>query len=130
MIEVHREIAGTVVAGVGGRLVKWTGDGILAVFPDPAVALSAARELDAKSQQMGIGVRIGMHTGRITIAHDDVAGLAVHIAARHGRGRWSPDRRLPDRPDLMLGSGYGCRDLGAHELKGVEGEWELYEVLG
>jgi class 3 adenylate cyclase/pimeloyl-ACP methyl ester carboxylesterase len=131
VIDVHREIADSVVAGVGGRVVKWTGDGILAIFPDPDVALVAARELDAQSQETGIAVRIGLHTGRVAVAHDDVAGLAVHIAARvmaaaHGH-QIVVSRTVRD---LMLGSGYGFRNLGAHELKGVEGAWELYEVVG
>jgi class 3 adenylate cyclase/pimeloyl-ACP methyl ester carboxylesterase len=131
VIDVLREIADSVVAGAGGRLIKWTGDGILAVFPDPAVALAAARELDAKSQETGIAVRIGLHTGRVTVAHEDVAGLAVHIAARvmaAADGHQIVVSRTVR--DLMLGSGYGFRDLGARELKGVEGTWELYEVLG
>jgi class 3 adenylate cyclase len=131
VIDVHREIADSVVAAAGGRLVKWTGDGILAVFPDPAVALAAARELEAKSRETGIAVRIGLHTGRVTVAHDDVAGLAVHIAARvmaaAGGHQIVVSRTVRD---LMLGSGYVFRDLGAHELKGVEGSWELYELLG
>jgi class 3 adenylate cyclase len=131
VVDVHREIADAVVSGAGGRVVKWTGDGILAVFPDPAVALSAARELDAKSQEMGIALRIGVHTGRVTVAHDDVTGLAVHIAARvmaaAGGQKIVVSRTVRD---LMLGSGHDFRDLGAHQLKGVEGTWELYELLG
>jgi class 3 adenylate cyclase len=131
VIDVHRDVADSVVAGAGGRLVKWTGDGILAVFPDPDVALAAARELDAKSQEMGIVLRIGLHTGRVTVAHDDVAGLAVHIAARvmavAGGHRIVVSRTVRD---LMLGSRYDFRSLGAHDLKGVEGPWELYELHG
>jgi hypothetical protein len=30
----------------------------------------------------------------------------------------------------MLGSRYDFRSLGAHDLKGVEGPWELYELHG
>jgi class 3 adenylate cyclase/pimeloyl-ACP methyl ester carboxylesterase len=131
VIDVHRDVADSVVAGAGGRLVKWTGDGILAVFPDPDVALAAARELDAKSQEMGIVLRIGLHTGRVTVAHDDVAGLAVHIAARvmavAGGHQIVVSRTVRD---LMLGSRYDFRSLGAHDLKGVEGPWELYELHG
>jgi class 3 adenylate cyclase len=131
VIDVHREISDSVASGAGGRVVKWTGDGILAVFPDPDAALAAARELDAKSQEMGITVRIGVHTGRVTFAHDDVAGLAVHIAARvmaaAGGHQIVVSRTVRD---LLLGSGHRFRDLGARELKGVEGTWELYELLG
>ncbi len=80
------------------------------MFPDPAVGLAAARELDAKSQEMGIAVRI-----------------AARVMAAAGGDQIVVSRTVRD---LMLGSGYRFRDLGARELKGVEGTWELYEVLG
>jgi class 3 adenylate cyclase len=71
-----------------------------------------------------------LHTGRITVAHDDVAGLAVHIAARvmavSGGHQIVVSRTVRD---LMLGSGDNFRALGARALKGVQGEWELYELL-
>src|SRR4029079_15376846 len=78
-----RTIAVEVVEAPRGRLVKSTGDGILAVFPDPAAALEGAVELRAKLDEIGVTVRVGLHSGRIEVADDnDVSGVAVHIAAR------------------------------------------------
>ena len=83
VIGVHQTIADDVVEAGRGRLVKSTGDGILAVFPDPASALDGAVELRAKLHEMGVTVRVGLHSGRIEVADDnDVSGVAVHIAAR------------------------------------------------
>jgi class 3 adenylate cyclase/pimeloyl-ACP methyl ester carboxylesterase len=128
LIEVHRAIAEDVVEGRRGRLVKSTGDGILAVFPDPASALAAAVELRAKLDEMGVRVRVGLHSGRIEVAADcDVSGVAVHIAARvmatADDGEIVVSRTVRD---LMLGADTKFRDLGPHGLKGVDGEWELY----
>ena len=41
----HDQLCRAVVAAHGGRLVKMTGDGMLAVFGDAAVAVGAALEL-------------------------------------------------------------------------------------
>ena len=128
VIDVHRTIADDAVEANRGRLVKSTGDGILAVFPDPASALEGAVELRVKLREMGITVRVGLHSGRIEVADDnDVSGLAVHVAARvmaaAGDGEIVVSRTVHD---LMLGSGFPFRDLGPRVLKGVDGVWELY----
>jgi class 3 adenylate cyclase len=94
------------------------------------VALAAARELDAKSQETGIAVRIGLHGSRHCRSRRR-RRVAVHIAARVMAAACGHQIVVSRTVrDLMLGSGYGFRDLGARELKGVEGAWELYEVLG
>ena len=130
VIGVHRTIADDVVEANRGRLVKSTGDGILAVFPDPASALEGAVELRVKLREMGITVRVGLHSGRIEVADDDdVSGVAVHIAARvmaaAGDGEIVVSRTVRD---LMLGADHAFRDLGPHGLKGVDGAWELYAL--
>jgi class 3 adenylate cyclase len=130
VIGVHRTIAEDVVEAHRGRLVKFTGDGILAVFPDPASALEGAVELRAKLCAMGVTIRLGLHSGRIEVADDrDVSGVAVHIAARvmaaAGDGEIVVSRTVRD---LMLGAGDAFRDLGPHGLKGVDGMWELYAL--
>jgi class 3 adenylate cyclase len=130
LIGVHRTIADDAVEGHRGRLVKSTGDGILAVFPDPASAIEGAAELRAKAQAMGITVRMGLHSGRIEVADDqDVSGVAVHIAARvmaaADDGEIVVSRTVRD---LMLGAGTTFEELGPHVLKGVDGEWELFAL--
>ena len=130
VIGVHRTIADEVVEAQRGRLVKSTGDGILAVFPDPASALEGAVELRAKLDEIGVTVRVGLHSGRIEVADDnDVSGVAVHIAARvmaaADDGEIVVSRTVRD---LMLGADTKFRDLGPHGLKGVDGEWDLYAL--
>ena len=110
VIGVHRAIADDVVEGSRGRLVKSTGDGILAVFPDPASALEGAVELREKLREMGITARVGLHSGHIDVADDnDVTGLAVHIELARVMAAADDGEILVQRTvhDLMLGSGTG-----------------------
>ncbi|HYF45533.1 MAG TPA: adenylate/guanylate cyclase domain-containing protein, partial [Acidimicrobiales bacterium] len=109
------------------RVVKSTGDGALATFDGPARALYCAHGLRAALSEIGLRTRIGLHTGEIEPADDDVRGLAVHIAARVA-ARAAADEILCSRTvaDLVLGSGIGFERRGIHQLKGVPGDWPLY----
>ncbi len=114
-----------------GRLVKTTGDGTLAVFDGPARAVECARSLSQAVVQLGFDIRAGLHTGEIETRGDDVAGVAVHIAARV-MGLGGPGDVLVSRTvtDLVVGSGIEFEDRGDYELKGVPGSWRLFAVMG
>jgi class 3 adenylate cyclase len=128
-LAVHLDVTADAVAAFGGAFVKSTGDGAIATFADPAAAVSAATRLQTRLHEMGITVRIGLHTGRVEIEPDDIHGLAVHIAARvlavAGDGEIVVSRTVRD---LLLGSPHRFADLGRQPLKGIEGEWELYRL--
>ena len=83
----------------------------------------------ARLHDMGVAVRVGLHTGRIEILPDDIHGLAVHIAARVMDAA-GDDEIVVSRTvrDLLLGSSHRFDDLGRHSLKGVDGAWELYRL--
>jgi len=77
------------VSGGGGRLVKRVGDGILAVFEQPADAVLAAAAMQDALEKPGtslhverIRVRVGISTGTAVIAEGDVFGDVVNVAAR------------------------------------------------
>src|SRR5438132_1061318 len=69
-------------AGFGGRLVKWSGDGVLATFDGPARAVRCALAIRASAHAVGLEVRVGIHTGECEVMDDDLAGIAVHLTAR------------------------------------------------
>ncbi|MDP1818873.1 MAG: adenylate/guanylate cyclase domain-containing protein [Acidimicrobiales bacterium] len=121
---LHREIP-----RFGGRLVKSTGDGVLATFGGPARAVAAAEALRAGIVELGLGVRIGIHTGECEIGADDIGGIAVHIAARV-MAQAKPGEVLVSGTvhDLVVGSQMQFTDRGVHELRGVPGEWRLFAV--
>jgi class 3 adenylate cyclase len=110
-----------------GREIKTTGDGFLAVFDGPARAIQCGSAIRDGARQMGIDVRVGVHTGEVELQAGDVRGVAVHIAARinafAGPGEVLVSRTVKD---LVVGSGIRFADRGAHALKGVPDEWQLF----
>ena len=113
----------------GGREVKTTGDGFLAVFDDPAQAVECALRLRATVQGLGLELKVGLHTGRCELSDGDVAGIAVHVAARvlqeAGAGEVLVSGTIRD---VLLGSEFKFEDRGRHHLKGIDGEWALFAV--
>lgn len=111
----------------GGRLIKTTGDGILATFDGPARSVRCARALIDGAQPLGIELRAGVHTGEVELRGNDIAGLGVNIASRI-EALAQPGEVLVSRtvPDLVAGSGLDFVDRGNHQLKGVPGQWQLF----
>jgi class 3 adenylate cyclase len=72
---------------------------------------------------------VGLHTGECELREDDVAGIAVHIAARvmdaAGPGEVLASSTVKD---LVIGSGLRFVDRGPHTLKGVDDQWRLYAL--
>ncbi|HJP65953.1 MAG TPA: adenylate/guanylate cyclase domain-containing protein [Actinomycetota bacterium] len=113
-----------------GREIKTTGDGFLATFDGPARAVSSAEEITQQVGTLGIDVRVGLHTGEVELLGDDVGGIGVHIAQRIMAAA-QPGGVLVSRTvkDLVVGSGIEFADRGEHQLKGVPGDWPLYQVV-
>ena len=126
LLQLHDDIATGVVQHHMGKLIKKTGDGILATFDGPGRGLRAAIELRSALASNGLEIRCGVHTGEIEIMGDDVAGIGVHVAARV-MSEARPGEILASRTvrDLVFGSEFEFEDRGAHQLKGVDGTWEL-----
>src|SRR5690606_20542680 len=82
LLDRHRDTARRAFARFRGREVQHTGDGFLATFDGPARAVRCAIALCQEARALGLELRAGLHTGEITVAGDDVSGIAVHIAAR------------------------------------------------
>jgi adenylate cyclase len=75
------------VGAHGGRIVKRLGDGLMAVFPDPADAVEAALEGCQALSGLEIGghrpqMRAGVHVGRPRKLGGDYFGVDVNVAAR------------------------------------------------
>jgi class 3 adenylate cyclase len=129
LLERHDELFRRALDRHRGREVKRTGDGFLATFDGPARAIRCASSVSAAMGSLGLEVRAGLHTGELEVMDSDLGGLAVHIAARV-LDRAGPAEVLVSSTvrDLVVGSGIGFADRGAHELRGVPGEWRLYAV--
>jgi class 3 adenylate cyclase len=131
LLDTHDELAGRLVERWGGRLVKTTGDGILATFDGPGRAIACATALRDELRVIGTRIRAGLHAGEVELRGEDVGGIAVNIAARimatAGPGEIVVSRTVRD---LVAGSDVVLQDRGSRRLKGVEGDWELFGVVG
>jgi class 3 adenylate cyclase len=131
LLDRHDAMVGRQIDRFGGRRVKSTGDGALAVFDGPARAVLCACAVRDGAVPLGIEIRSGVHTGEIEVRGDDIAGMAVHIAARieslASAGEVIVSRTVVE---LVVGSGIAFEERGIHELKGVPGTWPLFAVAG
>jgi class 3 adenylate cyclase len=111
----------------GGRVVKSLGDGALLVFDGPTRAIRCAQAIRDGATAFGLEVRAGLHTGEVEVRGDDLAGIAVHLASRVA-AQAEVGEVLASRTvvDLVAGSGIEFRDRGAHMLKGIENDWQLF----
>ena len=130
LIESHDVVVRTIVAQHEGRLIRTTGDGMLATFDGPGRAIRCATALRDALRPLGLEIRAGLHTGEIELTNADIAGIGVHIAARvleHA----APGQLLTSAavPMLVAGSGIEFEDRGERDLKGVPGTWRLFGVL-
>ena len=87
---LHRELVAPKIAEHRGRIVKTTGDGLLAEFASVIDALGSAVEIQRCMAERNAGVpqdkriefRIGIHQGDIIIEKGDIFGDGVNVAAR------------------------------------------------
>jgi class 3 adenylate cyclase len=129
LLEVHDDLGRRLVEQWGGRVVKTTGDGLLATFDGPGRAIGCAAALREQLADIDVRIRAGLHTGEVELRGDDVGGIAVHIAARI-LAEAGPGEILVSRTvrDLVAGSDRTLADRGTRRLKGVEGDWQLFAV--
>jgi class 3 adenylate cyclase len=130
LLQVHDDLGNRLVEQWGGRVVKTTGDGILATFDGPGRAIGCAVALRDQLGDIDVQVRAGLHTGEVELRdNDDVGGIAVHIASRvmaaAGPGEIVVSRTVRD---LVVGSERTLEERDSRTLKGVDGDWPLFTV--
>ena len=112
-----------------GREVFTKGDEFFIAFDGPARAVECAVAIRDVARSLELEVRTGVHAGECEVRGDDLAGLAVHIAARV-MSEARPGEVLVSSTvrDLIAGTGMRFADRGRHELRGVPGDWQLFAV--
>jgi pimeloyl-ACP methyl ester carboxylesterase len=112
-----------------GHEVDTAGDGFLATFDGPARAIRCASAMVEAVRELGLEIRVGLHTGECEIAGGKIAGIAVHTGARVASCAAAGEVLVSQTvKDLVAGSGLAFDDRGLHELKGIREEWRLYRV--
>jgi class 3 adenylate cyclase len=130
LVDSHNERLQFELDRFRGRLVKTTGDGLLALFDGSERAVRAASAMTRSAAEMGVAIRAGVHTGEVEWVGGDIRGVAVHMAARV-MATAGPGEVLVSATthELLAGSGLEFRDAGSHELKGITGARQLYALV-
>jgi len=128
-LEHHHGDTTRLLRQFNGRMVKSTGDGVLALFDGPSRAVRCAQAIVERASATGLSIRAGLHAGEVELVGDDVAGIAVHVAQRV-ESQAAPHEVLVSQTvrDLLAGSDIPLRDRGEHTLKGLDEPWRLYAV--
>jgi len=125
----HDQLVAAIVASHRGRVVKRTGDGVLAVFETPTEAIEACAAMRPALDRFDLQIRAGIHTGEVEIADDgDLHGVAVHIAARIA-GEAAAGEILVSAAlvSLTAGTDIFFGDATTRHLAGI-GDWQVAPV--
>jgi class 3 adenylate cyclase/dihydrofolate reductase len=129
LLDRHFDMARTEVHRWMGQHFESTGDGIMATFDTPTRALRCAFALHQAVASLGLEMRAGIHTGEIERRAGGIGGIGVHIAARvmgqAGAGQVLVTRTVRD---LASGTDLAFAAIGSVSLRGVPGEWELWQA--
>jgi class 3 adenylate cyclase len=131
LIGEHNRKATSAIDRNRGRLVKTTGDGVLAAFDSAERAVRGAIAIREMADALTLEIRAGVHTGEVQVTTDDMRGIAVHTAARIMSAA-GPGEILVSATvmDLVDGSGLSFEDAGLYELKGIAGQRQLFRLVG
>jgi len=130
LLAAHQATIRTQLTRFAGREIDTTGDGFLAIFDGPTRAVLCGLAIVKAAPELGLEVRVGVHTGEIEIGESNIAGIAVHIAARVlAAAGGSSVMTTSTVRDLAVGAPILFQDRGAHELRGVPGQWQLLEAF-
>ena len=127
LIESHNTLVAKTLDRHRGKLIKFTGDGLLATFDGPGRAIKCAHDVAEMLGQIGLKIRGGIHTGEIELIGEDVGGISVHIASRITDEATAGEILVSQTvKDLASGSGAQFDDRGTKQLEGVPGNWRVY----
>jgi class 3 adenylate cyclase len=129
LLDNHDRIVRHELERFRGREVNTAGDGFVATFTSPSVAIDCADAIVEAVRSLGIDVRVGIHAGEVEVRGADIAGMAVHIGARVA-ALAGPGEVLVSSTvrEIVTGSRRTFTERGEHDLKGVPGRWRVYAL--
>jgi adenylate cyclase len=133
--EIRQAVVDAKIAEHRGRIVKLTGDGVLAEFPSVVNAVSCATEIQtamrARTSESAIQFRIGVNLGDVIAEGDDIYGDGVNVAARLESvaqpGGIAVSQSVCDHVGNRLSVTF--EDRGEQQLKNIEKPIRVYDVL-
>jgi class 3 adenylate cyclase len=129
LLERHHMLVRRELLRFRGREIDTAGDGFFVTFDGPARAIRCACAIVDGTRELGLPIRAGLHTGECEMADGKVVGIAVHTGARVAAQADANEVLVSNTvKDLVAGSGIEFIDRGAHELRGIPGQWRLFAV--
>ncbi|MCW2628579.1 adenylate/guanylate cyclase domain-containing protein [Mycobacterium sp.] len=130
LLDNHDNIVRHELERYRGREVNTAGDGFVATFTSPSVAIDCAEAILDAVRSLGIEVRAGIHAGEVEVRGADIAGMAVHIGARVA-ALAGPSEVLVSSTvrEIVTGSRRQFDEHGDYELRGVPGRWRVYALV-
>jgi predicted ATPase/class 3 adenylate cyclase len=135
----HDSILHAAVEGSSGRVLKTTGDGMIAIFESAgdavAASIQAQREIAKQEWQTPepLRVRMGMHTGDSEERDGDYFGPTLNRTARIMAAAHGGQILVSDTAATAVGGGLNgdttLRDLGTHRLKDLTSPEHLYQLV-
>jgi adenylate cyclase len=131
-----RYVFGPAVRAHAGRVVKTTGDGIVAIFHRPGDAEVSAREIQSRLEGAAVGIssgidltyRIAVHYGDIMVLPDDIYGIdvnaAIHMQTLAPPGGICISRQLFGHLDEESKASY--RYAGSKYVKNIPDPFDIY----
>jgi class 3 adenylate cyclase/pimeloyl-ACP methyl ester carboxylesterase len=129
LLREHNAVVRREIRKFSGREIDTAGDGFFASgFDGPARAVRCGCAIRDAVAGLGLGIRVGLHTGECDIVDEKLSGLAVNIGARVAAQADEGEVVVSGTvKDLVAGSGITFEPRGVRELKGL-GEWPLFAV--
>ena len=129
LLDNHDRIVRHELERFGGLEINTAGDGFVVTFPSPSVAIDCAEAIVDAVRSLRIEVRVGVHAGEVEVRGDNVAGMAVHIAARVAALAGASQVLVSSTVrEIVTGSRRTFSEHGEYDLKGVPGRWRLYSL--
>jgi adenylate cyclase len=114
----------------GGQPVKWLGDGVMFLFPDPGQGVLAALDMvEGVTSQDLPPAHVGIHAGRVVFQEGDYFGRTVNIASRIAD--YARPGEILVTQEVVEAAGeapVAFTEVGPVELKGVSGTLRLHSA--
>jgi class 3 adenylate cyclase len=130
LLDSHHARVRQLLERYAGTEIDTAGDGFFATFDGPTRAIRCACAIGDAIREIGLAIRAGLHTGEIECRGATATGIAVHVGARVAAlARPGEVLVTSTVKQLVPGSGIHFADRGAHTLKGVADQWQLFAVV-
>ena len=123
----HHEVCRAAWGAHDGAEVDTAGDAFFVVFRSSSAAIAAARDAQVALAELGLRVRMGVHTGEASLGETGYVGFEVHRAARIAAAAHGGQvvvsgaaARGVDGDELL--------DLGEHRFKDVDEPVAIFQL--